>query len=100
MLGPETIPGPKKLGPKDILGPNKILCLKFFCVEQSETSQRLNKDLHPASQPEYEVESRLLLDVVIRHGPAIFQLLPGEDEPLLVWWISLLVLDLDLDVLN
>merc|ERR1711903_356285 len=46
------------------------------------------------------MEGGLLLDVVVREGPAIFQLLPGEDEPLLVWWDSFLVLDLSLDVLN
>ena len=34
------------------------------------------------------------------HRPAILQLLSSEDEPLLVWGDSLLVLDLGLDVLD
>merc|ERR1719206_403171 len=63
-------------------------------------SQCLHEDLHPTSQPEDEVESGLLLDVVVRQGPAIFQLFPREDKPLLVWWNSLLVLDLGLDVFD
>ena len=47
---------------------------------------------HPATEPEDQVESALLLDVVVGEGPAILQLLPGKDEPLLVRGDSLLVL--------
>ena len=39
------------------------------------------------------MEGALLLDVVVRKSPSIFQLLPGEDEPLLVRGNSLLVLN-------
>merc|ERR1711988_2077989 len=46
------------------------------------------------------MESRLLLDVVIREGSAVLELLSGEDESLLVWGNTLLVLDLGLDVLD
>jgi len=46
------------------------------------------------------VEGRLLLDVVVRKGSAVLKLLSSEDESLLIWWNSLLVLDLGLDVLN
>ena len=48
--------------------------------------------VHPSTEPENQVKSALLLNVVIRKGPAILQLLPGEDEPLLVGRDSLLVL--------
>ena len=41
-----------------------------------------------------------LLDVVVRQSPAIFELLSGEDETLLVWGNSFLVLDLGLHVLD
>ena len=43
---------------------------------------------------------RTLLDVVVRQGAAILQLLAGEDEALLVGRDALLVLDLSLDVVN
>ena len=46
------------------------------------------------------MQRRFFLDVVIRKSATIFQLLPGEDEPLLVRRDSLLVLDLGLDVLD
>merc|ERR1719186_1976218 len=62
--------------------------------------QSLDEDLHTAPEPEDEVEGRFLLDVVVRQSPAVFQLLPSEDEPLLVWRNPLLVLDLRLDVLD
>ena len=47
-----------------------------------------------------EVEGRLLLDVVVREGAAVLELLSGEDEALLVRGNSLLVLDLRLDVVD
>merc|ERR1719433_2162318 len=53
-----------------------------------------------SSQSEHEVEGGLLLDVVVGQSPPILQLLPGKDQPLLVWWDALLVLDLGLHVLN
>jgi hypothetical protein len=62
---------------------------------------RVNSHLAvPSTKPEHEVEGRLLLDVVVRESPAIFELLTGEDEPLLVWRDALFVLDLGLDVLD
>merc|ERR1712014_303063 len=60
----------------------------------------LDEDLHTSPEPEDEVKGRLLLDVVVRKSPAILQLLASEDQPLLIWGDSLLVLDLGLDVLN
>merc|ERR1712214_146098 len=46
------------------------------------------------------MEGGLLLNVVVRKGPAILQLLSSKDQPLLVWGDALLVLDLGLDILN
>jgi len=55
---------------------------------------------HTTSQSEHEVEGRLLLDVVVRKGSAILELLSSEDESLLVRGDTLLVLDLGLDVVD
>jgi hypothetical protein len=46
------------------------------------------------------VEGGLLLDVVVSQGASVLQLLPGEDQPLLVRRDSLLVLDLSLDIVD
>ena len=46
------------------------------------------------SESEDQVESRFLLDVVIRESSSIFQLLSCEDQSLLVGWDALFVLDL------
>ena len=46
------------------------------------------------------MQSGLLLDVVVREGAAILELLSSEDESLLIGWDALLVLDLGLDVLD
>ena len=43
------------------------------------------------------MESGLLLDVVVGQGPAVLELLSGEDQSLLVRGDTLLVLDLGLD---
>merc|ERR1740138_355047 len=55
---------------------------------------------HAAAQAEHEVEGRLLLNVVVREGAAILELLAREDQALLVGRDALLVLDLGLDVVN
>ena len=46
------------------------------------------------------MEGALLLDIVVREGPSVLQLLPGEDQSLLIGWDPLFVLDLGLDVLD
>jgi len=40
------------------------------------------------------------LDVVVGESSSIFKLLSGEDESLLIWGNSFLILDLGFDVLN
>merc|ERR1711963_636809 len=55
-------------------------------------SQGLDKDLHTSSQSENKMESAFPLDVVIREGSSIFQLLASKDQSLLVWRNSFLVL--------
>ena len=57
-------------------------------------SQSLHEDLHTSSQSEDQVESWLLLDVVIGEGSAVFQLLTSEDESLLIWGNTFFILDL------
>merc|ERR1719168_143564 len=51
-------------------------------------------------QAEDQVQGGLFLDVVVREGPAIFELLAGKDQPLLVWGNALLVLNLGFDILD
>jgi hypothetical protein len=46
------------------------------------------------------MKSRLLLDVVIREGSAVFELLASKDKTLLVRRDTFLVLDLGLNVVN
>ena len=46
------------------------------------------------------MKGRLLLDVVVRKGPTILQLLAGKDQTLLVRGDALLVLDLGLDIVD
>ena len=46
------------------------------------------------------MEGRLLLDVVIRKGTAVLELLSGENQTLLIRGDTLLVLDLSLDIVD
>jgi len=48
------------------------------------TREGLNKDLHTATETEDKVESRLFLDIVIRKGAAVLELLASEDQTLLI----------------
>ena len=43
----------------------------------------LHEDLHAASQPQNQVQSGLLLDVVVRKSAAILKLLASKDQALL-----------------
>jgi hypothetical protein len=61
----------------------------------------LERGLNDATtETEDQVESRLLLDVVVGESAAILELLAGEDEALLVRGNALLVLDLALHILQ
>merc|ERR1712025_1006337 len=64
------------------------------------SSQGLDEDLHTSSQSKDQMQGAFLLDVVIREGSSILQLLSSKDQSLLIWRNSFLVLDLGLDVLN
>ena len=48
------------------------------------------------TQPQHQVQRRLLLDAVVGQRPAVLELLAREDQPLLVRRDALLVLDLGL----
>jgi hypothetical protein len=67
-------------------------------ADSTDVSIQLNlhRPIRPTSEPQHQVEGGLLLDVVIRKGSAVLELLAGKDQPLLVWWDALLVLDLGL----
>ena len=52
----------------------------------------LDEDLHPAAEPQDEVEGALLLDVVVGEGSPILKLFSSEDKPLLVRRNPLLIL--------
>ncbi len=59
-----------------------------------------DENLHAAAETKDQVEGALLLDVVVRQRAAIFQLLTGEDQSLLVRGNSFLVLNLGLHVFD
>jgi hypothetical protein len=60
----------------------------------------LDEDLHTATETEDEVESGLLLDVVVREGAAVLKLLAGEDQTLLIRGNTFLILNLGLDIFD
>merc|ERR1719364_566619 len=65
----------------------------------TDSSRRWASSLS-TSESEDQVEGGLLLDVVIRKSSAVLQLLSSEDKSLLIWWDTLLILDLGLNVLD
>ena len=64
------------------------------------SSERLDEDLHATAETEHQVESGLLLDVVVGEGATILELLSSKDKALLIGRNTFLVLDLGLDVVN
>jgi len=63
-------------------------------------SESLDEDLHTTTKSKDEMESGLLLDVIVGEGAAIFELLSGEDKTLLIGRDSFLILNLGLHVVN
>jgi len=63
-------------------------------------SEGLDEDLHTATKTENQVESGLLLDVIVGEGTTVLELLASKDQTLLVWRNALLVLNLALDVVD
>ena len=64
------------------------------------SGQGLDEDLHSSTETEDQVESGLLLDVVVTQGTSVLKLLSGKDKTLLIRGDTFLVLDLGLDVVN
>ena len=64
------------------------------------TGERFHEDLHTTTKAQDQVESRLLLDVVIGKSATVLELLSGEDQSLLVRGNTFLVLNFLLDSLD
>merc|ERR550514_2707704 len=54
----------------------------------------------PSAQAEHQVQRALLLNVVVAEGAAVLELLPSEDQALLIGRNALLVLNLLLHVVD
>ena len=72
----------------------------FYFQCDGLSGEGLDENLHTTTQTKDQVQGRLFLDVVIGEGAAIFKLLAGEDQTLLVGRDALLVLNLRLDVVD
>ena len=68
--------------------------------ESGECGFDLDLSHTTSSKSEDEMESGLLLDVVVGEGSSVFKLLSGKDESLLIRWDSFFILNLSLDVFN
>ena len=64
------------------------------------SSEGLHEDLHTTAESEDQMKSRLFLNVVVREGAAILELLTGEDKTLLIRRNSFFVLNLGLHVVD
>jgi hypothetical protein len=56
--------------------------------------------INTSAKTKNQMESRLLLDIVVGKGASVFQLLSSEDKTLLIRWNSLLILDLGLYIID
>merc|ERR1712038_707407 len=59
-----------------------------------------DENLHSTSETKNQMKGGFLLDVVIRQGSAILKLLSSENQSLLVWRNTLLVLDFGFDIFD
>jgi len=80
----------------DIFNGVRWLDLKGDCF----TCQGFDENLHSSSETEYEMKCGFLLDVVIRKGASIFQLLASKNQTLLIWGNAFLILNFGLYIFN
>merc|ERR1719400_1205105 len=73
----------------------RVDCCVVFLSQQPQSGFD-----HTTTKTQHQVESRLFLDVVVRQSSAILELFSSENQTLLIWRNSFLVLDLGLDILN
>lgn len=66
----------------------------------SFSGEGLHEDLHSTAESEDQVQSGLLLDVIVREGSTVVELLSTEDYTLLINGDTFLVLNLSLNALN
>ena len=88
-----TVSGPGRK-PGITLTTNSLLAVKLL------RQKRQRGVIDAPTQTKNQVQSRLLLDVVVAQGASIFELFTGEDETLLIRGDSLLVLDFGLDIVD
>ena len=75
--------------------------IRWFNIKSDGFSgQGLNEDLHTSSESQDQMEGWFLLDIVVWQWSSVFKLLSSENESLLIWGYSFLVLDLALDSLD
>ena len=77
------------LGPAGVAGvalaaDHLVLAILERELEEVEVDIGVGAALAAAAEAEHQVQRRLLLDVVVGQGALVLQLLPGEDEPLLL----------------
>lgn len=56
--------------------------------------------LTTSTKTQYQMQGRLLLNIVIAQSTSVLQLLSSKDQTLLIGWDSLLVLNLSLDIID
>merc|ERR1719453_2974615 len=87
-------------GQRGIASSANLLFYLVFSGERCEGGLNLDLAETATAQTEHEVQSGLLLDVVVGESAAVLELLARKDQALLVWGDALLVLDLGLHVLD
>lgn len=80
------------------------LCTSHGICSSPERQRKRTPSFHArlltTTKTENQMESALLLNVVVAQSATILQLLTSKDQTLLVRWNAFLVLDLRLDVIN
>merc|ERR1712187_269956 len=81
------------------LGLHIVYRIACFDVQgDSFACQRLDEDLHASAKAQDQMQGAFLLDVIVRKGATILELLARENESLLIWRDTLFVLDLGLHI--
>ena len=70
---------------------NSVASLDFQC--DCLSCECLDKDLHTTTQTKDQMECGFFLNVVVTQSAAVLKLFSSEDQPLLIWRDSFLILE-------
>merc|ERR1712004_678089 len=75
-------------------------CVRGFHFKGDLAKESFHENLHATTKTQHQVQSRLLLDVVVRKSAAVLKLLASKNQALLIRRNAFLILNFGFDIID